>query len=62
MADLSKEEIKALGHAMGLDIPEPQLTEVGNILNALLETMAEVDLPGLDQVEPLSIIVPQKEI
>ena len=61
MADLSKEEIKALGHAMGLDIPEPQLTEVGNILNALLETMAEVNLPGLDKVEPLSIVVPQKE-
>ena len=60
MSDLSKEEIQALAHSVALDIPEPQLTEVMNILNALLETLGEVDLPGLDEVEPLPIIPQQR--
>jgi len=28
MADLTKEEIHALGHAVGLEIEDPELTEV----------------------------------
>ena len=60
MSDLSKEEIQALAHSVALDIPEPQLTEVMNILNALLETLGEVAIPGLDEVEPLPIIPPQR--
>ena len=60
MSDLSKEEIQALAHSVALDIPEPQLTEVMNILNALLETLGEVAIPGLDEVEPLPIIPLQR--
>ena len=39
MADLSKEDIQALGRAVGLDIQEPELTEVMYSLNALLESL-----------------------
>ena len=28
MADLTKEEVRALGHAVGLEIEDPELTEV----------------------------------
>jgi hypothetical protein len=56
MTDLSKDEIKSLGHAVGLELTEPLLTEVGYNLNALRELIDEVDAPGLDQIEPLPII------
>ena len=36
MADLTKEEVTALGHAVGLEIQDPELTEVTYSLNALL--------------------------
>ena len=58
MAELSKEEIKSLGHAVGIEIEEPLLTEVAYNLNALSELL-DVDPPGLDQVQPLPIVPPQ---
>ena len=58
MADLSKDEIKALGHAVGLEIQDPELTEVMYSLNALLESLDQINPPGLDSVEPLPIILP----
>ena len=58
MADLTKEEIRALGHAVGLEIEEPELTEVMYSLNAILEALDELNPPGLDDVEPLPIIIP----
>lgn len=58
MADLSKEDIQALGRAVGLDIQEPELTEVMYSLNALLESLDAINPPGLDEVEPLPIILP----
>ena len=58
MADLTKEQVNAMGHAVGLDIQDPELTEVTYSLNALLEALAEIDPPGLDAVEPLPIIIP----
>jgi hypothetical protein len=36
MVDLTREEVIALGHAMGLEIQDPELTEVTYSLNALL--------------------------
>jgi hypothetical protein len=60
MADLSKDEIKSLGRAAGLDLEEPLLTEVGYNLNALRDLIDAVHPPGLDQVEPLPIIAPQE--
>ncbi len=58
MADLTKEEIRALGHAVGLEINDPELTEVMYSLNALLESLDAINPPGLDSVEPLPIILP----
>lgn len=58
MKDLSKEDIQALGRAVGLVIVEPDLTEVMYSLNAQLEALDGINPPGLDEVEPLPIIIP----
>jgi Asp-tRNA(Asn)/Glu-tRNA(Gln) amidotransferase C subunit len=58
MPELSQQEVQALGHAVGLNIREPELTEVTYSLNAILESMAEIDLPDMNAVEPLPIILP----
>ncbi len=58
MADLTRDEIRALGHAVGLEIEEPELTEVMYSLNALLESLDAINPPGLEDVEPLPIILP----
>ncbi len=60
MADLTKEEVVALGHAVGLDIEEPELTEVTYSLNALLEALDAINPPGLENIEALPIILPPK--
>ncbi len=59
--DLTNLEVKALGRAVGLDIQELELTEVAHSLNAILEMMDEIDLPGVNAVEPLPLILPQGE-
>ncbi len=58
MADLTKEEVTALGHAVGLEIQDPELTEVTYSLNALLESLDTINPPGLENVEALPIILP----
>jgi hypothetical protein len=60
MADLSPAEVKSLGHAVGLELEEPLLTEVTYNLNALRELIDDVNPPELDQVEPLPIIPPHE--
>ena len=60
MPDLTKDEIKAMGHAVGLEINDPDLTEVTHSLNALLESLDQINPPGLDSVEPLPIIIPPR--
>ncbi len=60
MADLTKEEVVALGHAVGLEIQDPELTEVTYSLNAILEALDNITPPGLEDVEPLPIIIPPK--
>ena len=62
MADLSKDEVKSLGRAVGLDIDEPLLTEVTYNLNALRELLDSVNPPGLDQLEPLPIVPPHERL
>ena len=47
-----------LGHAVGLEIQDPELTEVTYSLNALLEALDAVNPPGLENVEALPIILP----
>ena len=58
MADLIKDDIRSMGKAVGLDINEPELTEVMYSLNALLESLDAINPPGLNDVEPLPIILP----
>ena len=58
MSDLTKDEIRAMGKAVGLDIQDPELTEVMYSLNALLESLDAINTPGLNDVEPLPIILP----
>ena len=58
MADLTQNEVKSLGLAVGLKLQEPLLTEVTYNLNALRELLDDVNPPGLDEVEPLPIITP----
>ena len=62
MADLSKDEVKSLGRAVGLDLDEPLLTEVTYNLNALRELLDSVNPPGLDQLEPLPIVSPHERL
>ena len=62
MEDLTNPEIQALGRAGGLDIQEPELTEVAYSLNAILEMMDEIEVPGVNAVEPLPLIVPAGEV
>ena len=62
MEDLTNLEVKALGRAVGLDIQEPELTEVTHSLNAILDMMDEIDLPGVNAVEPLPLILSQREV
>jgi Asp-tRNA(Asn)/Glu-tRNA(Gln) amidotransferase C subunit len=59
--DLTNPEIQALGRAVGLDIQEPELTEVAYSLNAILEMMDEIEVPGVNAVEPLPLILPAGE-
>ncbi len=58
MADLNKDEIRAMGKAVGLEINDPELTEVMYSLNALLESLDAINPEGLNEVEPLPIILP----
>jgi hypothetical protein len=58
MVDLSKDEVRALGHAVGLEIQAPELAEVTYSLNALLQALEAINPPGLETVEPLPIILP----
>ena len=61
MADLTNDEIHALGRSVGLDIRDPELTQVGYSLNAILEAMAAIDVPGANAVEPLPLILANAE-
>jgi len=60
MTDLSKDDVKAMGKAVGLDINDPDLAEVTEVLNAIIESIDEINPPGLEAVEPLPIILPKE--
>ena len=61
MADLTNDEIHALGRSVGLDIQEPELSQVGYSLNAILEAMAAIDVPEANLIEPLPLILRYQE-
>ena len=54
MDDLTKEQVTALG----LDIKDPELTEVTYNINALLQALDDINPPRLDAIEPLPIVLP----
>ena len=60
MQELTTEEVRGLGHAVGLEIQDPELTGVTYTLNALLEALDHINPPGLDTVEPLPILLPPR--
>ena len=60
MADLSQDEVQNLARAVGLSLDGPLLTEVTYNLNALKDLLESVEIPGLEQVEPLPIIPPHE--
>ena len=59
MNEMSKEDALALCKAAGIEIHEPELTEVQHNLNAILQTMDDIDIPSVNVLEPLPIIIPQ---
>ena len=61
MSSLTNEEVLAIARVVDLEIHEPDLTQVRLSLNAILEAMDEVDIPGLNGQEPLPIIPPNEE-
>jgi hypothetical protein len=61
MTELTKDDVKAMGKAVGLHIQGADLPEVTGVLNAVIEAVAEIHVPGLELVEPLPIILPQRE-
>ena len=61
MSDLTNDEIHALGRSVGLDIQEPELSQVGYSLNAILEAMAAIDVPEANLIEPLPLILRYQE-
>ncbi len=62
MTDLTDQEVQALGRSVGLNIQEPELSQVTYSLNALLEAMAAIEVPGVNAVEPLPLILPDPEV
>ena len=61
MPDLSREDIKALGRAACLDIDDPHLAQLTYSLNALLNALDDINIQGLDDVESLPLIFPQRK-
>jgi hypothetical protein len=58
MADLTTDDVKSLGRAVGIELEEPFLTDVTHNLNALKALLEDANPPGLEDVEPLPIILP----
>ena len=58
MDDLTKEQVNSLGKAVGLDIQDPELTEVAYNINALLQALDDINPLGVDAIEPLPIVLP----
>ena len=59
--DLTTDDVRAMGKAVGLDISDADLEEVTHVLNAIIESIDVINPPGLESVEPLPILLPAKE-
>ena len=56
MEDLTTEDIKSLGRAIGITISEEDLLEVTHTVNAMLTAIGGIDVQGVEEVEPLPIL------
>ena len=61
MPPLSNQDVQSLGNAVKLQIEEPELTEVTHSINAILDSMAEINLPETNAIEPIPILIPEME-
>ena len=61
MPPLSNQDVQSLGNAVKLQIEEPELTEVSHSINAILDSMAEINLPETNAIEPIPILIPEME-
>jgi hypothetical protein len=52
MADFTIAQVSAILERMGYDVPEPDLTEVVQRLNALVDGLAQLEDLDLSGVEP----------
>jgi Asp-tRNA(Asn)/Glu-tRNA(Gln) amidotransferase C subunit len=55
MADLTKAEVTSLLALHGYEVPEPDLTEVVNRLNALIDSLKQLDSLDVYHVEPVPV-------
>ena len=52
MTDLTKAQVVSLLSLHGYDVPEPDLTEVVHRINALIESLKQLDALDVYHVEP----------
>ncbi len=55
MADLSKDDVRALARAVGIELDEPELTEVARHIRAVMAAMDAIDEPGIDDIQPMPL-------
>lgn len=53
MSELSKDDVIALARVAGIDLRDPDLTEVAHHINAVLAAMESIDVPEADDIEPM---------
>jgi hypothetical protein len=58
MTDLTTDDVKSLGRAVGIELEEPFLADVTHNLNALKALLEDANPPGLEEIEPLPILLP----
>ena len=58
MSDLTNEDVRALAKAVNLILDEPELSQVTHSLNAMLESMAEINPPGFNLEEYVAVAQP----
>lgn len=62
--ELTREQVRTMAHAIGLEIPEPDLNNVALRLSAALTAMAEIERElgaEMDKVEPVPPVFPAEE-
>lgn len=55
MADLTKAQVASLLTLHGYDVPEPDLTEIVHRVNALIDSLKQLDALDVYHVEPLPV-------